>query len=81
MIALQEAARAGLMKPAHWANNIIAGLVVGVVALPLPLVFVLAEDVLVRRGVFPKRLQLTDLSTVVDVGATTATSLPSWRSQ
>ena len=35
MIAAVEAARAGLWKREHWSRNAIAGVVVGVVALPL----------------------------------------------
>jgi SulP family sulfate permease len=35
MIALLEARRAGLFGRGHWLPNIIAGLIVGVVALPL----------------------------------------------
>lgn len=35
MIALLEARRAGLLKRSHWAPNLVAGLIVGVVALPL----------------------------------------------
>ena len=33
MIALREAAKAGLFRRGHWSNNIAAGLVVGVVCL------------------------------------------------
>ncbi len=40
----------------------------GVVAVSFPFVLLLAEDFLVDREVWPKRLQLTDLSTVVDIG-------------
>lgn len=35
MIALLEAKRAGLLQPAHWLPNLMAGLIVGIVALPL----------------------------------------------
>src|SRR5262252_125748 len=35
MIALLEARRAGLLKRVHLAPNIVAGLVVGIVAMPL----------------------------------------------
>lgn len=52
LIALQEAARAGLLKPAHWANNIIAGLVVGVVALPLSMAFAIASGARPEQGIY-----------------------------
>ena len=34
MIALLEAHRAGLYARAHWLPNVVAGVIVGVVALP-----------------------------------------------
>ena len=44
MIALLEARRAGLLSRAHWWPNLVAGLVVGVVALPLAMAFAIAKD-------------------------------------
>ena len=35
MIAILEAYKSGLLAKKHWAKNLISGLVVGVVALPL----------------------------------------------
>jgi sulfate permease, SulP family len=52
LIALLEASRAGLLKPAHWANNIIAGLVVGVVALPLSMAFAIASGARPEQGIY-----------------------------
>jgi SulP family sulfate permease len=43
MIALLEAHRAGLFARAHWLPNLAAGLVVGVVALPLAMAFAIAS--------------------------------------
>lgn len=40
----------------------------GVVAVSFPLVLLLVENFLVDRELWPKRLQLTDLSTIVDLG-------------
>ena len=34
MIALRQAQRAGLLQPDQWLPNVVAGVVVGVVALP-----------------------------------------------
>lgn len=34
MLAILEAKKAGLLQSKHWLNNIIAGVIVGVVALP-----------------------------------------------
>lgn len=52
MIALLEARRAGLWQPAHWARNVLAGLVVGVVALPLALAFAIASGVKPEYGLY-----------------------------
>lgn len=52
MIAVVEAARAGLLAPRHWAANLVAGLVVGVVALPLAMAFAIASGVAPERGIY-----------------------------
>ena len=43
MIALLEAHSAGLLGRAHWLRNIVSGIVVGVVALPLAMAFAIAS--------------------------------------
>jgi SulP family sulfate permease len=43
MIAVLEAHRAGLFARTHWLPNLIAGLVVGIVALPLAMAFAIAS--------------------------------------
>ena len=43
MIAVLEAHRAGLLARVHWLPNLIAGLVVGIVALPLAMAFAIAS--------------------------------------
>jgi len=52
MIAAVEAARAGLFKRQHWASNAIAGLIVGVVALPLAMAFAIASGVKPEQGIY-----------------------------
>jgi SulP family sulfate permease len=52
MIAIVEAARAGLLKREHWGRNIVAGLVVGVVALPLAMAFAIASGVKPEQGLY-----------------------------
>jgi SulP family sulfate permease len=52
LIAIAEAARAGLLKREHWARNILAGLVVGVVALPLAMAFAIASGVKPEQGLY-----------------------------
>jgi SulP family sulfate permease len=52
VIAIAEAARAGLLKREHWARNIVAGLVVGVVALPLAMAFAIASGVKPEQGLY-----------------------------
>jgi SulP family sulfate permease len=52
MIALLEAHRAGLMKRGHWARNLIAGVVVGIVALPLAMAFAIASGASPAQGLY-----------------------------
>ncbi len=52
MIALLEAHRAGLLARAHWWPNIVAGLVVGVVALPLAMAFAIASGARPEQGIY-----------------------------
>lgn len=52
MIALLEAKRAGLLAKQHWANNILSGLIVGVVALPLAMAFAIASGAKPEQGLY-----------------------------
>ena len=52
MIAIVEAARAGLLQREHWARNLAAGLVVGIVALPLAMAFAMASGVKPEQGIY-----------------------------
>ena len=52
MIAILEAKRAGLLSKNHWLNNILAGLVVGVVALPLAMAFAIASGAKPEQGIY-----------------------------
>ncbi len=52
MIAILEAKRAGLLTTKHLVNNLIAGLVVGVVALPLGMAFAIASGVKPEQGLY-----------------------------
>ena len=52
MIALLEAQRAGLLGRAHWLRNIVAGVVVGVVALPLAMAFAIASGAKPEQGLY-----------------------------
>ena len=52
MLAIIEAYRAGLLKPKNWWVNIIAGLIVGVVALPLAMAFAIASGVKPEQGIY-----------------------------
>ncbi|MGL6071693.1 SulP family inorganic anion transporter [Craterilacuibacter sp.] len=53
MIALMEARNAGLFKTrAQWVNNIIAGVIVGVVALPLGMAFAIASGAKPEQGLY-----------------------------
>ena len=52
MIALIEGYRAGLFKRAHWLPNIAAGVIVGIVALPLAMAFAIASGVKPEQGLY-----------------------------
>ncbi len=52
MIALLEARRAGLLSRAHLPNNIVAGLVVGIVAMPLAMAFAIASGATPAQGLY-----------------------------
>ncbi len=52
MIALLEAHRAGLYARAQWLPNLAAGVVVGVVALPLAMAFAIASGARPEQGIY-----------------------------
>ncbi|WP_137937194.1 SulP family inorganic anion transporter [Chitinivorax sp. B] len=52
MIALREAWQAGLFKRTHLINNLIAGMIVGVVALPLSMAFAIASGAKPEQGLY-----------------------------
>ncbi|KTC97664.1 SulP family inorganic anion transporter [Legionella erythra] len=52
MIAILESFNAGLLNRKHWLSNIIAGIVVGVVALPLSMAFAIASGAKPEQGLY-----------------------------
>lgn len=52
MIAVCEAWKAGLFKREHWMRNLVSGLIVGVVALPLAMAFAIASGVKPEQGIY-----------------------------
>jgi SulP family sulfate permease len=52
MIALFDAQRAGLLQRDHWKANILSGIVVGVVALPLAMAFAIASGAKPEQGIY-----------------------------
>ena len=52
MIAFLEAKRAGLLGRQHWLANIVAGAIVGVVALPLAMAFAIASGAKPEQGLY-----------------------------
>jgi SulP family sulfate permease len=52
MIALREAWQAGLLHREHWLRNLVAGFVVGVVALPLAMAFAIASGAKPQQGLY-----------------------------
>lgn len=52
MIALREAWNAGLLGRKHWLNNLVSGVIVGIVALPLAMAFAIASGVKPEQGIY-----------------------------
>ncbi len=52
MIAILEAKRAGLLAPKYWGKDIVAGVIVGVVALPLAMAFAIASGAKPEQGLY-----------------------------
>lgn len=52
MIALVEANRAGLLHPREWGRNLLAGVIVGIVALPLAMAFAIASGAKPEQGIY-----------------------------
>lgn len=58
MFAIQKAYLDGSLGKGKWSNNIIAGLVVGVVALPLAMAFAIASGVTPQAAFIRQSLQV-----------------------
>jgi len=52
LIAILESYRAGLLDRPHWGRNLIAGVIVGVVALPLAMAFAIASGARPEQGLY-----------------------------
>lgn len=52
MIAIREAWQAGLLQARHWPRNVVSGLVVGLVALPLAMAFAIASGAKPEQGLY-----------------------------
>jgi len=52
MIALLDSHRAGLLRREHWLPNVISGVIVGVVALPLAMAFAIASGAKPEQGLY-----------------------------
>lgn len=52
MIAIGEAWKAGLLGRGHWLRNVMSGVIVGIVALPLAMAFAIASGVKPEQGIY-----------------------------
>lgn len=52
MIALIEARRAGLFRRGSWLPNVVSGVIVGIVALPLAMAFAIASGAKPEQGIY-----------------------------
>lgn len=52
MLAILEAKNLGLLQKQHWLNNVISGVIVGIVALPLAMAFAIASGAKPEHGLY-----------------------------
>lgn len=52
MLAIVDAYRKGLLQPKNWLSNILSGLIVGIVALPLAMAFAIASGAKPEQGLY-----------------------------
>lgn len=52
MLAILEAQKAGLFRRQHWLSNVVAGVIVGIVALPLGMAFAIASGAKPEQGLY-----------------------------
>lgn len=52
MIAIRDAWQAGLLRAEHWPRNLVSGVVVGLVALPLAMAFAIASGAKPEQGLY-----------------------------
>ena len=52
MITLVESCKAGLFSREHWLRNMVAGVIVGIVALPLAMAFAIASGARPEQGLY-----------------------------
>jgi len=52
MIAILKAKKSGLLNKEHWLPNIVSGIIVGVVALPLAMAFAIASGAKPEQGMY-----------------------------
>lgn len=52
MIVVREAWKAGLFGRSHWVRNLVAGVIVGIVALPLGMAFAIASGAQPEQGIY-----------------------------
>ncbi|MCA9507041.1 MAG: sulfate permease [Myxococcales bacterium] len=52
MLALLEAKKSHLLGRHHWLNNLVSGIIVGIVALPLAMAFAIASGVRPEQGLY-----------------------------
>lgn len=52
MFAVEEARRAGFFRKGHFVNNIVSGIIVGLVALPLSMAFAIASGAKPESGIY-----------------------------
>jgi len=52
MIAIREAWKSGLLGHKHWPRNLVSGVIVGIVALPLSMAFAIASGVKPEQGIY-----------------------------
>ena len=52
MIAILESAKAGVLSKKYLASNLVAGVIVGIIALPLAMAFAIASGAKPEQGIY-----------------------------
>lgn len=76
MIAILQAKKDGLLSKHYWINNVVAGVIVGVVALPLAMAFAIASGAKPEQGLYTAII--SGIAVSLFGGGATSNCWPNW---